>query len=107
MDTLYRQVETAVKTGMGIENELNVKRSEISYQLQKVRNGADLCRMTLCHMLGEPFDTHPVPVDTLIRITAPTQLDESIVLRPELKLLRQQVAGRKQPHRSTDPIQDL
>lgn len=99
MDTLYRQVETAVKAGMGTDNELlriNAKRSEISYQLQKARNGADLCRMALCHTLGEPFDTHPVPVDTLIRVTAPTRLDESIALRPELKLLQQQVAAREQ-----------
>ena len=99
MDTLYKQVETAVRAGMGTDNELlriNAKRSEISYQLQKARNGADLCRMALCHTLGEPFDTQPIPTDTLIQVTAPTRLDESITLRPELKLLEQQVAARKQ-----------
>lgn len=99
MDTLYRQVETAVKAGMGTDNELlriNAKRSEISYQLQKARNGADLCRMALCHTLGEPFDTQPIPVDTLIQVTAPARLDESIALRPELKLLEQQIAARQQ-----------
>ena len=99
METLYKQVETAVRAGMGTDNELlriNAKRSEISYQLQKARNGADLCRMALCHTLGEPFDTQPIPTDTLIQVTAPTRLDESITLRPELKLLEQQVAARKQ-----------
>ena len=99
METLYKQVETAVRAGMGTNNELlriNAKRSEISYQLQKARNGADLCRMALCHTLGEPFDTQPIPTDTLIQVTAPTRLDESITLRPELKLLEQQVAARKQ-----------
>lgn len=99
MDTLYRQVETAVKAGMGTDNELlriNAKRSEISYQLQKARNGTDLCRMALCHTLGENLDTQPIPIDTLIQVTAPTRLDESIALRPELKLLEQQVAAREQ-----------
>lgn len=99
MDTLYRQVEASVEAGMGTDNELlriNAKRSEIYYQLQKARNGADLCRMALCHTLGEPLDTQPIPTDTLIQVTAPSRLDESIALRPELKLLKQQVAAREE-----------
>lgn len=99
MDTLYSQVETAVKAGMGTDNELlriNAKRSEINYQLQKARNGADLCRLALCHVLGRPLDTQIVPADTIIKVSAPAQLDESIAFRPELRLLRQQVAARKQ-----------
>lgn len=99
MDTLYRQVEASVEAGMDTDNELlriNAKRSEIYYQLQKARNGADLCRMALCHTLGEPLDTQPIPTDTLIQVTAPSRLDESIALRPELKLLEQQVAAREE-----------
>lgn len=99
MDTLYRQVEASVEAGMGTDNELlriNAKRSEIYYQLQKARNGADLCRMALCHTLVEPLDTQPIPTDTLIQVTAPSRLDESIALRPELKLLEQQVAAREE-----------
>lgn len=103
MDTLYRQVETAVAAGMGTDNELlriDAKRSEINYQLQKARNGADLCRLSLCHVLGKPLDTQPVPADTVIRITVPGQLDESIAFRPELKLLQHQVAAYEQQVRT-------
>lgn len=103
MDTLYDQVATAVATGMGTDNELlriNAKRSEIIYQLQKARNGADLCRLSLCHVLGQPLDTQPIPADTLIQATTPGQLDESIAFRPELRLLHQQVAAYEQQVKS-------
>ena len=99
MDTLCKQIETSVKTGMGTDNELlriNAKQSEISYQLQKARNGADLCRLSLCHVLGKPLDTQIIPADTLIQATAPAQLDESIAFRPELRLLQQQVSACQQ-----------
>lgn len=99
MDTLFRQVETAVKAGMGTDNELlriSAKRSEINYQLQKARNGADLCRLALCHVLGRPLNTQFVPADTIIKVSPPAQLDESIAFRPELRLLQQQVAAREQ-----------
>ena len=89
MDTLCKQIETSVKTGMGTDNELlriNAKQSEISYQLQKARNGADLCRLSLCHVLGKPLDTQIIPADTLIQATAPAQLDESIAFRPQVGL---------------------
>ena len=48
MYTLYRQTETALTAGMATENDLlriEAKRTELHYQLQKVQNGADLCRM--------------------------------------------------------------
>lgn len=99
MDTLYHQVETTVATGMGTDNELlriTTKRSEINYQLQKAQNGSELCRLALCHVLGESFETQIIPTDTLIFITAPEQLDESIAFRPEVKLLKQQIAAQEQ-----------
>ena len=55
MDTLYDQTSAAVGAGMAIENDrlrVEAKRSEIRYQLQKARNGADLCRMSLCRVIG-------------------------------------------------------
>lgn len=103
MDALYGQAETALRAGMGTDNDLlriTAKRSEIGYQLQKARNGADLCRLSLCHVLGEPLDTEVSPADTVIKVTAPARLDESIAFRPELKLLHQQVAAREQQVKS-------
>ena len=60
MDTIYKQTSSAVAAGMAIENDLlriEAKRTEIEYQLQRARNGADLCRMALCNVIGAPLDT--------------------------------------------------
>ena len=95
MDTLYNQVSTAFETGMAIENDLlriEAKRSEIRYQLQKARNGADLCRMSLCRVIGADNDVQPVPTDTLFRMSAPGVLRADLTARPELRMLEQQVA---------------
>ena len=94
MDTLLGQVEIAVKAGMGTENDLlriGTKRSEITYQLQKARNGADLCRLALCNVTGLPFETMIVPTDTAISVAEPRAMDGDISMRPELALLQKQV----------------
>ena len=47
MDTLYRQVSTACRAGMTTGNDLlriEAERSDVLYQLQKAKNGEDLCR---------------------------------------------------------------
>ncbi len=94
MDTLLGQVEIAVKAGMGTENDLlriGTKRSEITYQLQKARNGADLCRLALCNVTGLPFETMIMPTDTAISVAEPRVMDGDISMRPELALLQKQV----------------
>lgn len=100
MDTICRQAEVAFAAGMGVENDLlriQTKQSEIRYQLQKARNGLDLCRLALCNVLGQSLDTEIVPLDTLIEVSAPEHMDESIAARPELTLLNKQVeAGEQQ-----------
>ena len=100
MDTLLRQVEVAVKAGMGTDNDLlriTTKRSEITYQLQKARNGADLCRLALCNVTGLPFETAITPTDTAITISEPYMMDGDILMRPDLALLQKQVeAGEQQ-----------
>lgn len=99
MDTLLRQVETAVKAGMGIENDMlriNTKHSEINYQLQKARNGADMCRLALCNATGLPFDTDITPTDTLPVADLPPMMDADISARPELALLQTQIEATEQ-----------
>lgn len=99
MDALYKQVATSMSVQMATENDLlriTTKRSEISYQLQKARNGAQLCRLALCNVLGASLDTEIVPSDTVITVSAPGELDGSIVMRPELKLLQKQVDAERQ-----------
>lgn len=95
MDTLCTQTTAAVESGMAIENDrlrVEARRSEIDYQLQKARNGADLCRMSLCRVIGVGGDIRPVPTDTLFRPSAPGELRADLEARPELRMLEQQVA---------------
>lgn len=100
MDTLFRQTEAALTTGMATENDLlriDAKRTEIHYQLQKVRNGADLCRMSLCQIIGTDFDQAIEAVDTTFAISGPGLFSSGIDSRPELRLLEKQVeAGKEQ-----------
>ncbi len=95
MDTLYTQTAAAVEAGMALENDrlrIEAKRSEIRYQLQKARNGADLGRMSLCRVIGADNDVRPVPADTLFQPAAPGVLQADLEARPELRMLKQQVA---------------
>lgn len=100
MDTLFHQAQTSLDAGLSTENDMlriTAKRSEITYQLQKAKNGAYLCRLALCDMTGLPLDTEITPADSSISVSEPTMLDEDISLRPELALLRKQVeAGEQQ-----------
>ena len=99
MDTLYRQVSTACRAGMTTENDLlriEAERSDVLYQLQKAKNGEDLCRMSVCRIIGVEFDTQIEPTDTLITLSEPTSLSADISLRPEIALLEKQIETDKQ-----------
>lgn len=99
MDTLYRQTEAALAAGMATENDLlriDAKRTEIHYQLQKVQNGADLCRMSLCRIIGVGFDTAIEATDTAFVASQPDRLSAETAARPELHLLEKQVAAGKE-----------
>ena len=94
MDTIYKQTSSAVAAGMAIENDLlriEAKRTEIEYQLQRARNGADLCRMALCNVIGTPLDTAIEPTDTTFNIENPTAMSLDIARRPEVGLLEKQI----------------
>lgn len=94
MDTIYKQTSSAVAAGMAIENDLlriEAKRTEIEYQLQRARNGADLCRMVLCNVIGAPLDTAIEPTDTTFNIESPTAMSLDIARRPEVGLLEKQI----------------
>lgn len=99
MDTLYNQTATALSVGLATENDLlriEAKRSDIRYQLQKVKNGADLCRMSLCRIVGVDFNTVIEAVDTTFLISDPGRLSDDMNSRPELYLLNKQVAANKE-----------
>lgn len=99
MDTLYRQTETALAAGMATENDLlriEAKRTELHYQLQKAQNGAELCQMSLCRIIGADFDTQIEAVDTTFSVSEPGRLASEIDARPELLLLEKQVAAERE-----------
>lgn len=99
MNTLYRQTAAALAAGMTTENDLlriDAKRSDIRYQLQKVQNGANLCRMSLCRIVGADFDTRIEAADTVFVASQPDRLSAETAARPELHLLEKQVAAGKE-----------
>lgn len=94
MDTLYGQTKLSVNSGMATNSSLlriDAKRNDIEYQLQKAKNGANLCRLSLCNVIGCPLDREITPTDTVITLAEPGDLDGSIESRPELRLLQKQV----------------
>ena len=104
MDTLQVQMEASLAAEMVTENDLmrvSAKRSEIDYQWQKARNGANLCRLALCNVLGCVLETEIEPTDTLPAVEPPAQMVESTALRPELQLLQKQVEAKEQQVRMT------
>lgn len=98
LDTVYQQTHVAVKAGMATENDfmrINAKRSDIKYQLQRAKNGADLCRMQLCNLTGLAADAAVEPSDTAVSVTPPPGLTTDISQRPEMHLLQQQIDARR------------
>jgi outer membrane protein TolC len=99
MDTLRMQTGTAVEAGMATDNELlrvDTKNTEINYQLQKARNGAELCRLSLCRVIGADYDTTLELTDAPTVEAAPAQLSTDLTARPELRMLDMQVAAERQ-----------
>ena len=100
MQGLYDQVSLSVRAQMATQNDLlriSAKQSEITYQLQKARNGQELCRLSLANIIGTDFDTPITPTDTVLYAATLSQpLTENISNRPELHLLEKQVEASQQ-----------
>lgn len=99
MDTLYTQISAAVSVGMATENDLlrvDAERSNINYSYQKAANGADLCRMSLCNVIGSSYDTEIEPVDSLTQVHELALMGSDASERPEIKLLGKQIEASEQ-----------
>lgn len=99
LDELHKQLSKSVEVQMATQNDLlriNTKRSQILYQLKKAQNGAELCRMSLCSTLGIDIHTQIHATETSIGITAPRQLEGNVFMRPEYRLLLNQIQAEKQ-----------
>lgn len=94
IEELGRKVSVSVSAELTTHNDLlrvETKLSELKYQLQKAQNGEELCRLALGNTLGLTIDQMVYPTDTVLSITAPGRLDESIANRPELILLQKNI----------------
>jgi outer membrane protein TolC len=100
MDTLYNQTSKAMSVGMVTNNELlriDARRSEIQYNLKKACSGRELCRLSLCRLIGVDADTPLTLTDADIAITEPSMMSDDISSRPELELLNLSIdANREQ-----------
>lgn len=99
MEGLWRQVSTSVEANLATRNDLlriETKLSEIDYQLQKARNGAEICRLSLCNVMGTDLTIAYQPTDTLLTDGAVSNNNVAtpavdISDRPEVALLAQSV----------------
>lgn len=94
MNGLIEKLRASVSAELATGNDMlrvEAKRSEVEYQLQKARNGEELCRLALGNALGLPITEQVVPIDTVFSVEAISQLDENFELRPELSLLKKNV----------------
>ncbi|MDE6344053.1 MAG: TolC family protein, partial [Muribaculaceae bacterium] len=99
IDTIYSQTKTSYDVGMITQTDLSridARRSQIVYQLSQAESGADLCRLSLCNILGLTPDTQIEPADKDIPVNQPTGLTTAIAARPELALLQADVAAKEQ-----------
>lgn len=94
MQELYDQVKLATDVQMATENDLlriATKQNEVSYQLQKARNGEQLCGLALANVLGTNLEQTIIPTDTILSVETVSQLSEDFSARPDLLLLQEQV----------------
>lgn len=94
LEEVKRKVNISVDAELATSNDLlrvQTKLSELAYQLQKARNGEELCRLALGSTLGLDLDTQVFPADTVLSVAPPSQLDDNIAARPELALLQKNV----------------
>lgn len=105
VDTAYARTLTAVNAGMAVKNDLlrvEARRSQIEYQMGQVANGADLCRMALCRIVGLEDSTPITPVDSDIPTGAPADLDVyNLEARPEVRLLDADIRVKEQQVKMT------
>lgn len=99
LNELHNQISKTVEVQMATKGDLlrvDAKRSQILYQLKKAKNGVELCRMSLCSTLGIDIHTKIQATDRNMEVTSPQQLEGTIFMRPEYRLLVNQVQAQRE-----------
>lgn len=97
IDAIYTQVNSSVEAEMAIQADLlriEAKRSDFLYQMEKVKNGVEMCQMNLCNLIGVDMYTNIIPTDTVMTdeinmVLAPDST--SISRRPEYKIMEKYI----------------
>lgn len=98
IDGVDKSVANSVEAELATKADqlrVNAKLSEIKYNLQKAKNGAELCRLMLCNMIGENFETQVLPADTEINIESPGSLDDNVNDCPDVQLMQMGIKARE------------
>lgn len=101
MDSIYEMTQLSVKTGLTARPALlrvESRRSEVIYRLEQAKTGADMCRMALCRIIGQPDTTTIVPTESLESDFDAEIPNHSFSLdsRPELSMLKKTIDIKNQ-----------
>ncbi|WP_294324158.1 TolC family protein [uncultured Chryseobacterium sp.] len=102
LDKLSKEVQTAVKSGVVIKNDLlkvTVKRSELKLKRTQLENGIALSKKQLCQTTGIPYNDNLVLEDQSAVINPPESYyiseDEAVKNRLEYQMLEKSVEASK------------
>lgn len=103
LDSIYRQTEVRMYSEYSTRSDLlriESRRSQAQYNLKKAENGAEICRMALCHQTGLELNTPVTTTETLTSLQAGVTDNPaatgSITNRPEYSLLQRRIAFTEQ-----------
>lgn len=97
LEALYSQIKLYVDVKMATNADMQrvkAKLTEIDYQLQKCKNGAALCAMSLCGIMGISLDTAIEPVDTILTVEPLNEFSSDLSARPQMRLLEYQLEAK-------------
>ena len=100
LDTLLNQVSASVAVGLATDYDLmrvRTARSSIDYQQHRVRNGADMCRLALCRLIGlDPDSACLMPQAEWSTIPNElSNLNDNMSARPEIQMMEMQLRAQK------------
>lgn len=87
---------------LGLTTRLNVSRvetkiSELQYRLRQAQSGEELCRLSLCRIIGVEDSEEIIPTDSIeVNEMHPSTVYAGIDRRPELLLSQMNVSAKKQ-----------
>lgn len=98
LDSIYDYTKTAYEIGMTTElnvNRVESRRSELEYRLRQARSGADLCRMSLCRIIGVDENEPVIPTELLEDLRSPSYTFLGIETRPDLQMSMKNIEAKK------------